>query len=47
MLGDLEGMDEQLPLTPARRFPRPPTGSEARLLAADIAAWLGVTVAGF
>lgn len=38
-------MHEQLPLTPARRFSRPPSGSEELLVASDVAAWLGVTVA--
>ena len=38
-------MHEQLPLTPARRFSRPPSGSEELLDAPAVAAWLGVTTA--
>ncbi len=38
-------MHEQLPLTPQRRFSRPPSGSEELLDAVGVAAWLGVTPA--
>ncbi|MCW2983623.1 MAG: DNA-binding protein [Conexibacter sp.] len=41
----LSGMHEQLPLTPQHRRSRPPSGSEPLLEAADVAGWLGVTVA--
>ena len=38
-------MHEQLPLTPERRFSRPPRGSEELLDALRVAEWLGVTAA--
>jgi hypothetical protein len=38
-------MHEELALAPKRRFPRPPSGSEALRVATDVAEWLGVTTA--
>lgn len=38
-------MEEQLRLTPQRRFSRPPSGAEPLLDAAGVAEWLGMTPA--